>query len=130
MLSLLRDALNLTSDVLLFLLAVVAVALVGGLWPALAAAVAGLAAAQLLLHRADPIGSRSPSENIALALVVFIAVAAMVSAVVDLAARRSSQAARSTRRGRDTVHRWPVTCCAASPPLTALLDQVQGDASG
>jgi two-component system sensor histidine kinase KdpD len=41
-LSLLPDALNLTSDVLLFLLAVVAVALVGGLWPALGAAVAAL----------------------------------------------------------------------------------------
>ena len=88
---------------LLFLLAVVAVALVGGLWPALAAAVAG----SLLLNWffTAPTGRFTIAErNNALALGVFAAVAAMVSAVVDLAARRSSQAARSTRRGRDTVH--------------------------
>ena len=42
----LRDAVNLTSDMLVFLLAVVAVALVGGLWPATATAVA----ATLLLN--------------------------------------------------------------------------------
>lgn len=36
-----RSAVNLTSDVLLFLLGVVAVALVGGIWPALVAAVLG-----------------------------------------------------------------------------------------
>ncbi len=42
----LRGGLNLTSDVLVFLLAVVGVALVGGFWPALLAA----AAASLLLN--------------------------------------------------------------------------------
>ena len=42
-------------------------------------------------------------ENV-LALVVFVAVAVAVSAVVDLAARRTRQAARGQRRG---VRRWP-----------------------
>jgi two-component system, OmpR family, sensor histidine kinase KdpD len=95
LLSLLPDALNLTSDVLVFLLAVVGVALVGGLWPAIGAAVA----ASLLLnfYFTAPTGRFAIAErNNALALGVFVAVAAMVSAVVDLAARRSSQAARAT----------------------------------
>ena len=56
----LRGELNLTSDVLMFLVAVVVVALVGGFVPALLAAVAGVAAAQLLLHPADPHSSPSP----------------------------------------------------------------------
>jgi two-component system, OmpR family, sensor histidine kinase KdpD len=94
-LALLDDALNLTSDVLAYLLLVVAVALVGGLWPALAAAVA--ASVLLNFFFTEPTGRFTIAErNNALALAVFVAVAAMVSAVVDLAARRSSQAARAS----------------------------------
>ena len=46
---------NLTSDVLAFLVAVIAVALVGGFLPAVLAAHRRVAAAQLLLHPADPL---------------------------------------------------------------------------
>ena len=53
--------LNLTSDVLVFLLAVVGVALVGGLWPALAAAVAGSLLLNYFFVAADRHGSPSPS---------------------------------------------------------------------
>ena len=42
--------------------------------------------------------------NNALALVVFVLVAALVSSVVDLAARRTRQAARATRGVRDAGH--------------------------
>lgn len=54
-------SLNLTSDILLFLLAVVAVALVGGIWPALGAAVA----ASLLLnfYFIDPLHTFSIAER-------------------------------------------------------------------
>src|SRR6476620_2470656 len=68
-----RSALNLTSDVLLFLMAVVAVALIGGIWPALATAVVG----SLLLNYyfVPPLHTFSISEgNDILALVVFVAV--------------------------------------------------------
>ena len=109
-----RTTLNLTSDVLVFLLAVV-----GGRAGRRALAGAGrrgrrLAAAQLLLHPADRHASPSASANNALALVVFVAVAAVVSAVVDLAARRTSAGRPGRGRGGDPVLRWPAACCAAS----------------
>ncbi|MFI5101634.1 MAG: DUF4118 domain-containing protein, partial [Actinomycetes bacterium] len=79
-----RVGLNLVSDVLVFLLAVVLVALVGGFWPALAAAVVG----SLLLNYyfVPPVHTFTINErNNVLALVVFVAVAVLVSAVVDRA---------------------------------------------
>jgi two-component system sensor histidine kinase KdpD len=89
-----RGSLGLPSDILLFLAAVVAVALVGGLLPALTAAVGGF----LLLnwYFTPPLYTFTigDHENV-LALVVFILLAATVSAVVDLAARRARQAARA-----------------------------------
>jgi len=89
-----RSQLSLPSDILLFLAAVVTVALIGGLWPALAAAIGGF----LLLnwYFTPPLYTFTIAdhENL-LALVVFVLVAVAVSAVVDLAARRSREAARS-----------------------------------
>lgn len=89
-----RGTLNLVSDVLLFLIVVVAVALVGGLGPALVAAILG----SLLLNYffTPPLHTLTISDpNNALALFVFALVAMMVSSVVDLAARRTRQAARA-----------------------------------
>src|ERR1035437_3287786 len=90
-----RQHLNLVSDVLVFLLVVVVVALVGGFLPAMVAAVGG----SLLLNYyfTPPLYTFTISErNNVLALGVFIVVAALVSSVVDLAARRTRQAARAT----------------------------------
>ncbi len=56
----LRDHLGLPSVLLLYLLLVVGVAAVGGVWPALAAAVARLPARELVLHAAAATRSRSP----------------------------------------------------------------------
>ncbi len=85
---------NLTSDVLVFLLVVVIVALVGGLWPAVCAAVGGF----LLLNYffTPPVyeWTINDRENV-LALLVFVAVGIMVSTVVDLAARRTREAAHA-----------------------------------
>ncbi|WP_327725055.1 sensor histidine kinase KdpD [Streptomyces europaeiscabiei] len=85
--------LGLANDVLLFLTLTVAAALLGGLLPALASAAFGSFLLNYYftppLHRltiADP-------KNI-VALVVFFAVAVSVASVVDLAARRTHQAAR------------------------------------
>ncbi|GIH23876.1 sensor histidine kinase [Acrocarpospora phusangensis] len=89
-----REDLALPSEILLFLLTVVGVALVGGMWPALTAAVGG----SLLINWffTPPVGqfTISDPENI-LALAAFIVVAAAVSAIVDLAARRTREAARA-----------------------------------
>jgi two-component system, OmpR family, sensor histidine kinase KdpD len=89
-----RSGLNLTSDFLVFLTAVIVVAVVGGLLPALLTAIA----ASLLLNYyfTPPVHAWTISQaNNALALVVFIAVGIVVSWVVDLAARRTKQAARA-----------------------------------
>ncbi len=91
----LRGQLNLTSEVLAFLVAVIAVALVGGFVPAILVAVAG----SLLLNYyfTPPVHRFTIAEaNNALALVVFVAVALIVSSVVDTAARRTRQAARAS----------------------------------
>ncbi len=118
-----RSVLNLTSDVLLFLLAVVAVALIGGFWPAIAAAVAG----SLLLNYffVPPLHTFSISErNNILALVVFVAVGAMVSRVVDLAARRSAQAARASAEA-ETLFTLAGSVLRGQSALPALLDEVR-----
>jgi two-component system, OmpR family, sensor histidine kinase KdpD len=95
LLSLSRSSLNLTTDVLAFLVAVIAVALTGGFVPALLEAVAG----SLLLNYyfTPPIHQFTIAEaNNVVALVVFVAVGLAVSWVVDLTARRSKQAARAS----------------------------------
>jgi len=91
----LRGDLNLISDVLVFLVAVILVALVGGFVPAILVAVAG----SLLLNYyfTPPLHQWTIAEtNNALALVVFVAVGLIVSSVVDTAARRTRQAARAS----------------------------------
>ncbi|MGW4662008.1 DUF4118 domain-containing protein [Streptosporangium sandarakinum] len=89
-----RDRLALPSEILLFLTAVVGVALVGGMWPAITAAVLG----SLLLNYffTPPVHTLTihALENL-FALIVFVLVAAAVSAIVDLAARRTREAARA-----------------------------------
>jgi two-component system, OmpR family, sensor histidine kinase KdpD len=90
-----RSNINLTSDVLGFLVAVIVVALVGGFLPALAEAVAG----SLLLNYyfTAPLHRFTIAEaNNALALAVFVAVGLAVSWVVDTTARRTKQAARAS----------------------------------
>src|SRR4029077_2880717 len=95
LLALLRNDLNLTSDVLLYLSAVVLVALTGGFAPAVLTAIAG----SLLLNYyfTPPVHKFTIAEaNNALALGVFVVVALLVSSVVDTAARRTRQAARAS----------------------------------
>ncbi|HEV7791294.1 MAG TPA: GAF domain-containing protein, partial [Pseudonocardia sp.] len=89
------DVLNLSSQTLLYLLAVVLVALVGGLLPALAAAVA---AAVLLDHYfIPPLGdfAVADSHNV-VTLVAFVLVAAATSSIVGLGARRREAQAIAT----------------------------------
>ncbi|WP_406319327.1 DUF4118 domain-containing protein [Streptosporangium sp. NBC_01639] len=89
-----RETLTLPSEILFFLLMVVGVALIGGMWPAVTAAVGG----SLLLNYyfTPPLGTLTihNPENL-FALVVFVLVAVMVSAIVDVAARRTREAARA-----------------------------------
>jgi two-component system, OmpR family, sensor histidine kinase KdpD len=118
-----REGLNLISDVLLFLLLVVVVALVGGVLPAMLAAVAG----SLLLNYyfVPPLHTLTIREtNNALALVVFVLVAALVSGVVDLAARRTRQAARATAES-ETLGTLAGSILRGETALPALLERVR-----
>ncbi|MFI8105184.1 ATP-binding protein [Streptomyces sp. NPDC086023] len=115
--------LGLANDMLLFLALTVAAALLGGLVPALASA----AFCSLLLnwfftpplHRltiADP-------KNI-LAIGVFFAVAASVASVVDLAARRTHQAAR-LRAESEVLSFLAGSVLRGETTLDALLERVR-----
>jgi two-component system sensor histidine kinase KdpD len=122
-----RDDLTLPSQILLFLLLVVGVALVGGMWPAITAAVTGF----LLLNYyfTPPVGrfTISDPENL-LALCVYVLVAAMVSAVVDLAARRTREAARASADAEvlSTLAGHVLRGEAALPSLLARLRETFG----
>src|SRR5215469_12886399 len=123
LLSVLRKDLTLPSEILLFLAWVVVVALVGGLLPALAAAIAGF----LLLNYyfVPPIHefTIAERENI-LALIVFLAVAVSVSITVDRAARRTREAA-AARAEAETLSTLAGSVLRGSRPLPALLDQLR-----
>ena len=118
----LRSQLGLGSDLLLYLLAVVIVSLIGGIYPALAAA----AAASLLLnfYFVPPVHrlAIASGENV-LALVVFLIVAALVSSVVDLAARRTAQAARASAEA-ETLGTLAGSLLRGEQALPALLERV------
>jgi two-component system sensor histidine kinase KdpD len=118
-----RGDLSLPSDILLYLAWVVVVALVGGMVPALCAAIA----ASLLLnfYFVPPIHrfTINQRENI-LALAVFLAVAAAVSVTVDRAARRTREAA-SARVEAETLSTLAGSVLRGSRPLPALLDQLR-----
>jgi signal transduction histidine kinase len=96
LLDVLGKHLNLSDDLLIYLVAVVAVTVVGGFWPAVFAAVG----ACLLLNWffTAPLHTFTIAEprNL-LALVLFVTVAVAVSSVVHLAARREADAARSSK---------------------------------
>jgi len=91
-----RAHLNLSDDLLLYLVAVVAVTIIGGFWPAVLAAIA----ACLLLnwYFTEPLHTFTIGEpkNL-LALVLFVTVAVAVSSFVHLSAHRQAQAARSAK---------------------------------
>lgn len=118
-----RGQLNLVSDMLLFLLVTVIVSLVGGLFPALIAAVAG--SALLNYYFTPPLHTLTISEtNNALALLVFVLVATLVSSTVDLAARRTRQAARAAAESR-TLANLAGSVLGGEEALSQMLERVR-----
>ncbi|MDX6211193.1 MAG: two-component system, OmpR family, sensor histidine kinase KdpD, partial [Frankiales bacterium] len=119
----LRGDLTLASIGLIYLLVVITVALVGGLLPAVAAAL--LASAAVNYWFTPPYYSfRIGDRNNALALSVFVVVAAAVSVVVDLAAKRAEQAARSSAEA-EVLSALAGTALGAAEPLPALVQQLR-----
>jgi two-component system, OmpR family, sensor histidine kinase KdpD len=94
--------LDLGDDLLIYLVAVVAVAVVGGFWPAVLAAIV----ASLLVnwYFTPPVHTLTIADGKSLlALLLFVTVAVTVSSVVHLAALRAGQAARSTEEAQDLL---------------------------
>ncbi|MFY9933469.1 MAG: DUF4118 domain-containing protein [Streptosporangiaceae bacterium] len=119
----LRNSVNLTSDVLLYLVVVVVSALVGGFAPAVLTAIIG----SLLLNYyfAPPIHQWTIAQaNNALALGVFVVVALLVSSVVDIAARRTKQAARANAES-ELLTTTAGSVLRGQQGLSALLDRTR-----
>ncbi|MGO2533694.1 DUF4118 domain-containing protein [Arthrobacter rhombi] len=94
LLSGLRSEESITTDVLSYQLLVVAVALIGGIWPALFAAL--LSGLTLDYFFVDPLYTVTIDEPLhMLALALYVVIAVLVSFVVDKAARRSRAARRA-----------------------------------
>ncbi|WP_353708344.1 DUF4118 domain-containing protein [Cellulosimicrobium sp. ES-005] len=89
-----RGAVGLSTQVMLFLALSVGVALVGGMWPALACAVVSFLCLNWFFTPPTGLLTVADPENL-LALLVFVLVAAAVASVVDLSARRTVQAYRA-----------------------------------
>jgi len=121
-LTVLRADLSLTSDVLLFLIVVVVASLVGGFYPALLTAIA--ASALLNYFFILPIHSFTIANlDDLIALGVFVVIAVLVSRVVDQAARRSREAARSNAEA-ETLSTLAGSLLRGEEALPALLNRV------
>ncbi|RZU52765.1 two-component system sensor histidine kinase KdpD [Krasilnikovia cinnamomea] len=119
----LAPPLSLTTDILLYLAAVVAVAMVGGRWPALLA----VAASFLLLNWffTAPVGRLTIAEpDNLIALAVFVVITLAVSWVVDTAARRTRQAALASAEAR-TLAMVAGSVLRGARPLIALLERLR-----
>ncbi|MGH3825072.1 MAG: DUF4118 domain-containing protein [Pseudonocardiaceae bacterium] len=118
-----RELFDLSTDVVLFFLATVGVALIGGLGPALAAA----AISGLLLNYffTPPLYSFTIAEpkNVVTVLAM-VAVGVMVALVVDRAARRAAQAARA-RTEAALLGSYARTVLTAADPVRRLLEKVR-----
>ncbi|MDP9093813.1 MAG: DUF4118 domain-containing protein [Actinomycetota bacterium] len=117
------ERVSLASDLSIYLVIVVITSLVGGFYPALLAAVAG----SLLLNYyfTPPVHTFTIDrrDNI-VALIIFLLVALLVSRVVDLSARRSALAARSSAEA-ETMSTLAGSLLRGEQALPALLDRVQ-----
>jgi two-component system sensor histidine kinase KdpD len=118
-----RHVLGLSTDVVLFFLATVVAALVGGLGPALLAAVASGALLNFFLTPPLYTFTISQRENV-ITLVVMVLVAVLVALVVDRAARRAQQAAQA-RAEAALLASFSRTVLARSDPLPRLLEKIR-----
>ncbi|MFB9904264.1 DUF4118 domain-containing protein [Allokutzneria oryzae] len=118
-----RKDVTFATDLVGFFLATVAVALIGGLGPALVAALLG---AGLLNYFFTPpylsLAVATP-ENV-ITLVAMVAVAVLVALVVDRAARMSVQAARA-RTEAELLASYARTVLTSPHPLARLLQKVR-----
>jgi two-component system sensor histidine kinase KdpD len=115
-----RESLGLQNALLCYLLLVVAIATIGGVWPASLASVAAF----LLLNWffVPPIHTWTIANGRdVLALVAFLVVAGVISWLVNQAARRAADANRATAQAR-ALNRLAGIVLREPDPLPALVD--------
>ncbi|MFJ2773169.1 ATP-binding protein [Streptomyces sp. NPDC087300] len=115
--------LGLANDMLLFLTLTVAAALLGGLLPALASAAFGSLLLNYFFTPPLHLWTVSDNKNI-VAIAVFVGVAVSVASVVDLAARRTHQAAR-LRAESEILSFLAGSVLRGETSLEALLERVR-----
>ncbi|WP_433545280.1 DUF4118 domain-containing protein [Streptomyces sp. CA-294286] len=114
---------GLANDVLLYLFLTVAAALLGGLWPALAAAASGSLLLNFFFTPPTRTLTVDDPKNI-VAIAIFFAVGVSVASVVDLAARRTQQAAR-LRAESEILSFLAGSVLRGETTLDALLERVR-----
>ena len=107
-------------DILLvYLVAVVAIAVVGGFWPAVLAAIT--ASVLVNWYFTPPVHTLTIGDGASLvALLLFITVAVTVSSVVHLAAHRARQAAHSTGEAQELLALAQTVLSGADSPVAVL----------
>ena len=118
-----RELIGLSTDIVLFFLATVVVALVGGLGPALLAAFGGALLLNFFLTPPLYTFTIAERENV-ITLVAMVLVAVLVALVVDRAARRAQQAA-AARTEAALLASFSRSVLAGPAPLPQLLDRVR-----
>ncbi|WP_426299240.1 sensor histidine kinase [Arthrobacter sp. R-11] len=114
---------NFAMIMLLHLAVAVAVAAVGGLWPAVVAAVLG--SSLLNYFSAEPVGSFSIADPSTLfTLVVFLAVACGVGLAVGLATRRAQEAAHAGAEAR-ALNELALRILRSDGSLESFLDKIR-----
>ncbi len=119
----LRGPLTLASDLLLYLLVVVAVGLIGGMWPALGCAVVGSMLVNLFFTPPRFRITIAERNNV-IALLVFLAVAVMVSWAVHRSAERARRADRAAAEAQ-TLATLAGGVLRAEQGLPALLERIR-----
>jgi two-component system, OmpR family, sensor histidine kinase KdpD len=118
-----RDGLDLPATLLLYLLAVVTIAAVGGVWPALGASVAAFLLANFYFIAPLHEFAIHAGKDV-IALVVFLLVAGVVSGFVHFAARRSAEASRA-RAEAETLARLGGQLMVEEDPLPLLISTLR-----
>jgi two-component system, OmpR family, sensor histidine kinase KdpD len=115
--------LGLPGILLLYLTAVVGIAAVGGLWPAVAAAVASSLIINWFFTPPEHTWTIAEPQNV-LGLVVFLLVAVVVSVLVDREARSRSDAQRG-RAEAEALARLAARLAAEDDPLPGLVEHLR-----
>lgn len=101
----------------------VVVAAVGGIWPSVFVAVAGVAAGNWFVTPPFRTWVVHSVQDV-LALAVFLTTAVVISALVDLAARRAAEAERAGAEAT-ALARLAATLAASDEPLHRLVDDLR-----